>query len=559
MQLLDLNDDVLYSIFSHLHGQYALSAALTCRRIYGASIHRVVSVVKCQSSEELCRIHNYLCSGTHHRANHVQELCIYPSTFIPLKSSQEGNDFRTHLHGDFDQAYLVGDILGQAPQIHRLVLPRFHPLSERDSRLIAAVRSLRNLETLKLDTIGDSSVRALHGASFVDLRSLFLSYHNESIGFGLPIRGETITFAPLLELLSFLPRLHSLTLQFFTVERSFHEPMHTPPSLPSVKHLHLYDISPTALDIVQLCPNVSTTYIALGENYHHGQISPVSGQRWRTLRSLKLEGDREPVCIDNLIPLVHHLEFMDFVSVDDPFANLPGRVSYARLIDTFRKTSPVSASVWTLPGTAPMSVWSEIAQVAPRLRVLTLNIGPPSRDSSFAQWLDNLPQTLNSLRLILLSIWLPINVLRPPDGPYMTDEDRARERQFDEAMLRGGAVLPQGVADAIPTLRFIMLAGPRAITESDKMEAEMDEAGGRKGRIVTYDEDGDEEPDPDALEEELRWARRPGERTTIRTWRVVRARDERRLELLTNREAARMQEWVKNAGFDEIERVHGCG
>ena len=144
----------------------------------------------------------------------------------------------------------------------------------------------------------------------------------------------------------------------------------------------------------------------------------------------------------------------------------------------------------------------------------------------------------------------------------MTDEDRARERQFDEAMLRGGAVLPQGVAYAIPTLRFIMLAGPRAITESDKMEAEMDEAGGRKGRIVTYDEDGDEEPDPDALEEELRWARRPGERTTIRTWRVVRARDERRLELLTNREAARMQEWVKNAAFDEIERVHGehfCG
>ena len=79
------------------------------------------------------------------------------------------------------------------------------------------------------------------------------------------------------------------------------------------------------------------------------------------------------------------------MSVDAPFANLLGRVSYARLVDTFRKTSPVSASVWTLPGTAPMSVWSEIAQVAPRLRVLTLNIGPPSRDSSFAQWLVRLP------------------------------------------------------------------------------------------------------------------------------------------------------------------------
>ena len=193
MQLLDLNDDVLYSIFSHLRGQSALSAALTCRRIHDASIHRVVSAVKCQSSEELCRIHDYLCSGTHHRANHVQELCIYPSTFIPRKSSQEGNDFRTHLHGDFDQACLVGDILEQAPQIHRLVLPRFQPLSEHDPRLIAAVRSLRNLETLKLILPRERMhvLRALSGRRFPAIKTLTLSLHYHTLATSFP-SSETI-------------------------------------------------------------------------------------------------------------------------------------------------------------------------------------------------------------------------------------------------------------------------------------------------------------------------------------------------------------------------------
>lgn len=385
MQLLDLNDDVLLSIFSHLHGDFALSAALTCRRLYELCISRTIAVLTCDSTEQLSRLHEHLC-GKPPQAKYVEVLRIGSSTFYPKGYLEDEDlDLRSHLHGNFDQAHSVGDILQNTHSLRDLVLPRLHPLTERDTRILPAILALRLLTSVRFDTVGDSSIRALHGASFVDLQSLYISYHNDAVGYGMPIPGESTTFPPLLQLLALFPKLHSLTLHFLAPDRSYHEPLYTPPSFPSIKYLHLYDVSPATLDIVQLCPNVSTIYIGLGGDYLSHDILPADGQRWRTLRSLRLEGEREMECIDNLIPLTHHLQIIDFVSVDDPSATLPGRVSHARLVDTFRKTSPVSVSLWTLPGVSPMSFLPAAARVAPRLRVLSLQVGVPSLGDSFAQ------------------------------------------------------------------------------------------------------------------------------------------------------------------------------
>lgn len=168
---------------------------------------------------------------------------------------------------------------------------------------------------------------------------------------------------------------------------------------------------------------------------------------------------------------------------------------------------------------------------------------------------QQLPGTLSELSLAYLQIWLPINVARKQEAE-LTDEWRTHQKNFDAAMLvQGGALLPQAIADALRTLRYFKLAARREATEGDEI-GDRDRSARRKERIVTYDEDGDEEPDPDAYEEELLWGRVPGERTTIRTWRIVHDGDARHLQLLTNGEAAQMQHFMENASFEEIERAH---
>ncbi|KAI0787297.1 hypothetical protein C8Q74DRAFT_596141 [Fomes fomentarius] len=549
--LLDLNDDVLLSILSHLHGNFALSATLTCRRIYELCISRTVAVLTCDSTEQLARLHEHLCGRP--QAKYVEVLKISSSTFPKSYLEDEDLDLRSHLHGNFDQAHYVGDILQNTHSLHDLVLSRLHPLTERDTRILPVILALRLLTSFEFDTVGDSSIRALHGASFVDLQSLYISYHNDPLG--MPIPGESTTLPPLLQLLALFPKLHSLTLLFLTPDRSFHEPLYTPPSFPSIKYLHLDYVSSATLDIVQLCPNVSTIYLGLGGDDLSHDILPVDGQRWNTLRSLRLQGEREAKCIDNLIPLTQHLEFVDFVSVDDPSAILPGQVSHARLVETFRKASPVSVSLWILPGISPMSFLPAAAKVAPRLRVLSLQVGVPSSGASFAQLVEQLPGILNELSLAYLQIWLPSNVSGTQEA-QLTDEERTHQKEFDAAMLlQGGTLLPRAIADALRTLRYLKLVARREATEGDEIE-DRERSARRKERIVTYDEDGDEEPDPDAYEEELPWGRAPGERTTIRTWRIVHDGDARHLQLLTNREAARVQRFMENASFEEIELAH---
>ena len=389
MSLLDLNDDVLLSIFSHLYGDNALNVALTCSKAYQLAIPRVAAVVECQTSDQLQRLHAYLC-GHGSRLRYVESLEIASSVFWPPNHAQDV-DFRSHIHGDFFHALRVGDMLIGAERLRRLCLPRLLPLIRTDPRILPAVLSLNNLSFIALDTVGDSCITALRAAPFRNLRTLWLSYHNDSVGFGMPIDGEPITSPPLLRLLSTFPHLQSFKLQFFVPTRvaaSAPDGKVFPvaPCFSSIHELRLYDVASTAFDLIAMCPKLSTLDLGLrGGRY---TVPYPAHVRWPSLRQLRVKGQNELICAANLLSSVHHLEVVNFVTIGQ-MSSLPGRVCPDQLLDALRQTSPVSARLWVVACYKPGSFWPQVTKAAPRLRVLRLHISKAlhMHMPNFGSWL----------------------------------------------------------------------------------------------------------------------------------------------------------------------------
>ena len=76
LQLLDLNDDVLYRVADELHGANALRFSLTSKRSHGLAVHRIPAVVWLHS-EDLRKFplhRSYLLNGSKPRAQHIEQL-----------------------------------------------------------------------------------------------------------------------------------------------------------------------------------------------------------------------------------------------------------------------------------------------------------------------------------------------------------------------------------------------------------------------------------------------------------------------------------------------------
>lgn len=268
MYFLSLNDDVLRSVADKLYGKNALSLALTSRRIHDLAVHRVAAVVVCTEDRELRLLHRHLFFGSSPRAQYLESLTVLSDTFLldneiydirPTIPLPDDEDF------DWSQIRLLVDILMNARNLRLVALPFFHPAVARDLRLGSALCALPSLISVQLDTVGDTMVTTLVPLLPRTLRILELKYHTGNVYPGLHLPGEPSTFPPLLNTLASFPALHTFRLKYFPETQSFRAlgRGYSPPLLPAVRSLVLEDVKPAALDLVELCPNLTDLEIEL--------------------------------------------------------------------------------------------------------------------------------------------------------------------------------------------------------------------------------------------------------------------------------------------------------
>ncbi|KAI0715768.1 hypothetical protein C8T65DRAFT_828542 [Cerioporus squamosus] len=532
MRLLDLDDDALLSILSYLHGENALNVALTCSKAYHLALPRVAAVLVCNSPFQLRRLHAFL-RGHDVRARHVEDLELTISAFYPLDEEVDA-DFSTRIDGHYIQARLVADILLQlfhAKGLRRLVLHQLHPLVHKDPRIIPALIALDGLTCVVLDTVGDCCITALQGASFSNLQTLSLRFHKgEVVGRDPLIDRQPITYPPLIQLLSLLPKLYSLKLHLFTPDRWLDSrAVSSVPSFSSIRQLEMEEVTPAALNLVQLCPGLAMLTVTLLRGVPE-DISIVSHapRRWPPLRLLRTGGRSELIHIAHLLPIIHRLELIEYICMNVLFGSVLGLVDSDQLLATSRQASPVSASMRLLPDIRPVSFWSQLVVDAPRLRVLDLHIAGSAIPADLASWLTPMHHCLGCLRLVSLSIRLPLDIEHHAHNVFSSlEERRPAERRHATMLIVATQFIRDIIPLAIPTLRFFTLTGawPPSIAETVAVQSHNGEHGGSWDRTGYAEGPGEVLPEPelDAVEELERQQPCPDMRIITHRWRAVHA------------------------------------
>ncbi|KAI0749246.1 hypothetical protein C8Q80DRAFT_612332 [Daedaleopsis nitida] len=473
MGILSLNDDALLLIFANIYGEDALNVSLSTKRLYGLASSRIAAVVQCSSPSQLRKLHRYLLStlsGGTLRVRYLEQLIIDASTFDNPASVEDEPAFDEELpvgsweslYSDFSQVHMLADILMQAENIRELALERFHPCVARDPRMGAAFQSLPHLVNFRLSTIGDSTLAdvLLHAKSNA-LERVTLSYHTFD---DFPLPAEPKSLPPLLLALAKFQKLHTVKLWNFTP--TDHLPLDPPPpSLPSMRYLRLSQSSVQALDMVELCPNLSTLVFSLDDE--NADAIPSVGSRWRPLRRLMLGDLREADSISNRLSTVDHLQLISKVTLDTP-RSFTQESSTTRLLGLLRVTSPVSLYLRLVAfrkenRLAIEMFWKEVPSTAPRLRSLELQLpfSFPPFDTDFS-WLLSIPNVLQTVPLLVLRIVVPSTISPGWSAGYrydksMKDDARKLCRAREICRVRALAELPQLCIEAIPTLLYMAI------------------------------------------------------------------------------------------------------
>ncbi|KAI0364468.1 hypothetical protein BV20DRAFT_1125590 [Pilatotrama ljubarskyi] len=497
MELLDLPDDILIVVFSNIHGEDALNVVLTSKRLACLALPRVAAVIECWKPSMLRRLHAYMLSRANTtpdaplRAIYLRKLKIEVHTFSSEESdlSDTEEDVTNadagslHYGSDFSQAHLIGDLLLNAPNLQELDLERFQP-------------------QLSLDYFSDGDY---------------------------PLPNETKTLPALLTALARFRNLGDLELWTFTPLMSYPSYDFAPPQFPSVTHLRLSDSSPPALDIVGLCPNISTLVYRRDRDRPgdpFGSLVPRAGPRWPPLKRLLLGEHGDAADVLGRLSRVERLHITGQLRVlrdDDQ--------DLVHFLELLHIASPVDLYVSVLVQSTPVTCWSQIARNAPRLRVLEVKIEIPHPWLEHDGWLDDLPEALRSLSIPCLRIFVPRLPLTIWDPPTTPEQVRARWEGAREMELRRAEsmrTLPQRLADALPSLRYLALL----------------DGGVNKDNLNVDNEESDEDDeDEDGMDSDT-WdeLRREYNLKSSMWWRVMDGASGRILEPISVKEGERAQE-----------------
>ncbi|KAI0819294.1 hypothetical protein BC628DRAFT_1333382 [Trametes gibbosa] len=456
-----INDDILLHIFSYLHGGDALRVALCSKHFYQLALPRIPAIAKCQVRDDLQAICKYMLSGTPLRARRLEELMIsifafaYPGEGVG-EDDDEYSDF-----GDWTQARFVADLLLAAPRLRVLCLERLHMCLETEPRIARAIGAMERLVDLEFSTLGDGSLARL-GRLPVSLRTLRLTYF-WSEDDDLEEMGETKTLGALLGVVVPLRNLHTLDLWRFEPEPS-REAAWAQPRFPNIRDVRLMEASPSALELVELCPGVESVLFDLETD--HGLPTHLlrDGPRWAPLRQLIIAGPFHACYLLHRVGRAENVVAIDAFSVDHE-----GVESVLKLISL---TQPLrlSLSVCLSPESVPtLGFWRRVAGLAPQLRILEVRVTPALQQIGFNNWLDDFANDLRPLtQLAHVSIVVPTLDRRraPKIPPQGMSEDgllwvrryyaNAREAELHRANALG--MLHVKLAEALPSLRFLSVA-----------------------------------------------------------------------------------------------------
>ena len=383
MALLSLHDDVLLLICAHLDRDDAFSFSLASKRARSLAFKRASSWVACSSPAQLPLINDYMLAPEPGdeglRASYLERLTIDVSSFQTaheLTSTDDSmslyTDFDDEPYGnDFSQAGLVADLLHGAPNLRELCMERFQPCLQQCTRIGDAFAAFHQLAHLRLSTIADDTLRILQSMPTHSLRRLTLSYANED---DFPLPGEPMTLPPLLYALSSFSHLSVVKLWNFTPPPPPSHPSSSSLSFPSIRYLRLSMCSVSALDMVELCPNLSTLVFSL-DNY----TTPSVGPQWRPLRRVMVTSFLDLKCTLQRLASVDILQISESVSAhwagasveDDPM-NLLASMRATHPLSLYHSICIIARDDYTT--LVRGKFWENIAHATPRLRSLELRM-----------------------------------------------------------------------------------------------------------------------------------------------------------------------------------------
>ncbi|KAI0749220.1 hypothetical protein C8Q80DRAFT_1269131 [Daedaleopsis nitida] len=144
-----------------------------------------------------------------------------------------------------------------------------------------------------------------------------------------------------------------------------------------------------ALDLVNLCPNIELVDLPL-DIVEPDELASRPVASWPILRSLRrnIDSMHAACCTDHVVDLstADHLQLRDKLSVVG--------VEAANRADKHMLLSP-------------MRFWAEVAPLAPRMCYLELKLTIPSLKEEYADWLEDVPDTLSPLTLLYLRLYIP--------------------------------------------------------------------------------------------------------------------------------------------------------
>ncbi|KAH9847247.1 hypothetical protein C2E23DRAFT_787826 [Lenzites betulinus] len=422
--LLSLNADVLHCIFSYLHCKDALSISLTARRAHDLAIHRVAAVAICRDRHQVSPLHRYMLGGpgSSPRAQYLESLIVWDCAYNTSDQPQLVTNLNPVAH-DWANIRLIIDVLAHASNLREVVLPFLYPSIEHDSRLGDVLHALQHLTKATFDTVDETTMEAMHRLSrrleYLELQFLV---KDEQLLFPFRPGSNFITYPSLLRNLAAFTSLRTLRLSFLRMKHSSPSIADisrgpTPPyCLSSICTLELWRVGPSALDIVQLCPRLtSLCYSLLSSSLSHDEDpdetdSPATGAQWPSLRRLRVDTLKDAAHARHILGHVDHLYIssnIDISSVASNEANM--------LLAVVERTAPVGMR-FSLAFDSRTSrddeaqLWADLAACAPKLRVLEVMLvfGGAYALDAFSGWLHTLPDILSPLGPALRSLRLTV-------------------------------------------------------------------------------------------------------------------------------------------------------
>ncbi|KAH9939354.1 uncharacterized protein BXZ73DRAFT_99557 [Epithele typhae] len=419
ISLLDLDDDILFHLFSYLHGQDAQRLSLTARRAYHFAIPQVHADLDLTVDDNP--------DDTSHDFTAWRDHLL---TTNPI-SSRPPIEFLLHLDLDSDsdspsQTFeTLLEVLAHATRL-RTLIAHFDIENGilRLPQLGDAMGKLASLRELSLTNVGPATMEMLHSLPIAGtLESLSLSLAKIT-----PAEVSTACNDPplaLVTVLSRFPHLHTLKLGASPDSLPLLEPFTTRHSIANIKfhgvhHLELGEFVPIALDLIPLFPNLSsvsyTSSVPRGKRKYQDLVADLS---WPHLRNL--------YCYSgfsfHLTPPSAKFSPIDRLTIDlilkeftDP-SPLATQDQWERIVKLMRAFHPSALvlqgciCLWPLRDVVPKSIpWAEVARTVPSLRSLQLHILDNSQTPT------QIEMVLKDLPLVYLHITLASHPTAHLDG-----------------------------------------------------------------------------------------------------------------------------------------------